>query len=94
MFGMIAMYFAGVMLANAIEDIAQEAWNLTAEDLTNKNAMTSLLSAGSDAVIWGIVVVGGAGMIAAIVGNVSVGGFLLSAKSLQPKFSRMDRSRV
>ncbi len=90
MFGMIAMYFAGSMLATALENISRDAFVITKDELANKMSMLSLLGESSRAVIGGIIVVGGAGMIAAVVGNVGVGGFLLSAKSLMPKGSRMN----
>lgn len=90
MFGMIAMYFAGSMLAEALAAIGRDAFTISRGELADKSSMATLLGESSRAVIGGIIVVGGAGMIAAIAGNLGVGGFLLSAKSLMPKGSRMN----
>lgn len=90
LFGMASVYIAGVMIAQGLERIATSAFSLRPIDLTNKNLMTSFLGQAMNEVIWGVVVIGGAGMLAAIAGNLGVGGYLFSIKSLLPKGSRMN----
>lgn len=90
LFGMASLYIAGHYMASAFARIATGSFNLRIVDLTNKNLMMTSLGQAMGEVIWGLVIIGGAGMLAAIAGNLGVGGYLFSAKSLLPKGSRMN----
>lgn len=90
LFGMASLYVAGGLVARGLERIATSAFDLRPVDLMNKDSMTTFLSQSVNEVIWGVVIIGGAGMVAAIAGNLGVGGYLFSLKSLMPKGSRMN----
>ena len=90
LFGVFGLYFAGIMLAEAMEQIAREAFTFDRGSLQDKHGMLSFLGDSARKIIFPIVIVGAAGMVAAIIGGIGIGGFNFAPKALAPKLDRIS----
>lgn len=90
LFGVLAIYFAGALLADALERVAKEAFSFDRGVLQDKNSMMSFFGDSMGKVIFPVVIVGSAGMIAAIIGGIGIGGFNFAPKAMAPKLDRIS----
>lgn len=86
----LAFLFFGEFLANKIKAALTFNFTLSREAIFDENLMIAYLAQSMADVLMGLMPLFALLLIASIVGPISLGGWLLSAKSLQPKLSRMN----
>lgn len=86
----LAFLFFGEFLANKIKAALTFNFTLSREAIFDESLMIAYLAQSMADVLMGLMPLFALLLIASIVGPISLGGWLLSAKSLQPKLSRMN----
>lgn len=86
----IGMLWFGSFLSDKLSKIFRYNFDLSREAIFDTSSMISLLVQSFSDVLIGLIPLFMFLLLAAVIGPVALGGWLMSAKSLQPKFSRMN----
>jgi flagellar biosynthetic protein FlhB len=88
--GVIAVIIYGGDLALALVDLMRGCFSLSRDSLMDTSSMALLLAKAGAMAIEALAPVLAVLLAASIVGNLALGGWMFSAKTMAPKFSRMN----
>lgn len=88
--GSIALYVFGGMMIDVMIGITRYSFSLERETIFDVTQMAVYLTEGMAKGVLSLLPLFGVLLIASIAGPIALGGWLLSAKAMQPKFSRMN----
>ncbi|WP_313514390.1 flagellar biosynthesis protein FlhB [Pseudomonas sp.] len=90
MSGVIAVMIYGGDLATALVDLMRGCFSLTRDTLMDTGSMALLLLKAGSMAIKALAPILAVLAAASIVGNIALGGWMFSAKTMAPKFGRMN----
>lgn len=90
MSGVIALMIYGGDLATALVDLMRGCFSLTRDTLMDTGSMALLLLKAGTLAIKALAPILAVLLAASIVGNIALGGWMFSAKTMAPKFGRMN----
>ncbi|PID43291.1 MAG: flagellar biosynthesis protein FlhB [Gammaproteobacteria bacterium] len=88
--GAVGLLVFGGWIAGALMNVLKESFVLDRHDMYDQTQMGAHIVSSAESVIWGALPFFVLMFIAAIAGHTALGGFLFSAKSLQPKLSKLN----
>jgi flagellar biosynthetic protein FlhB len=88
--GTIALWIFGTMMIGVMVDIMTASFTLEREAIFDVTRLSIFLTDGMAKGVLSLLPLFGVLVAASIAGPIALGGWLLSAKAMQPKFSRMN----
>ena len=88
--GTVALWLFGSIIASALIAVMQTSFSLERETVFDVSRMSALLAEGLGRGVLSLLPLFGVLLVASIAGPIALGGWLVSAKAMQPKLSRMN----
>lgn len=88
--GSIALLIFGPYMARGLKRVLEYNFSLERETLFDSNAMIAHLAASFLEALIAVIPLFAVVLVAALVGPIALGGWLMSAKALAPKLNRLD----
>lgn len=88
--GTIGLYTFGARMANDLMNIMRYNFTMSRDEIFDTNLMVTKVGVSMGEALWSLVPLFVVLLLAALLGPIALGGWLVSGKAMAPKFNRMN----